>query len=188
MFSIDGIRKCWDHLRVCGADLKMHRPEAAVWGSSPRVRSGRSRVRRSRVRARIISACAERTNTGKAPKPRDRDHLRVCGADCGCDRGAAALLGSSPRVRSGLAHLHQVAKVAGIISACAERTGLTPQGLRINGDYLRVCGADVLLCLFGLRVVGLSPRVRSGPGRRLVHACPVGIISACAERTRRSGA
>ena len=101
MFSIDGIRKCWDHLRVCGADLKMHRPEAAVWGSSPRVRSGRSRVRRSRVRARIISACAERTNTGKAPKPRDRDHLRVCGADPEGASYMRAQSGLSPRVRSG---------------------------------------------------------------------------------------
>ena len=183
MFSIDGIRKCWDHLRVCGADLKMHRPEAAVWGSSPRVRSGRSRVRRSRVRARIISACAERTNTGKAPKPRDRDHLRVCGADCGCDRGAAALLGSSPRVRSGLAHLHQVAKVAGIISACAERTDAVRVEPVRDGDYLRVCGADELARRAQRVPGGLSPRVRSGPPEKPRHRRNRGIISACAERT-----
>ena len=30
-----------DHPRVCGEHLKMHRPEAAVWGSSPRMRGTR---------------------------------------------------------------------------------------------------------------------------------------------------
>ena len=50
-----------DHLRVCGADLRLLTPREILEGSSPRVRSGPSLSLRVASPMRIISACAERT-------------------------------------------------------------------------------------------------------------------------------
>ena len=52
-----------------------------------------------------------------------------------------------------------------------------------NGDYLRVCGADLKIVQTAPPFRGLSPRVRSG--HRVARVVPGGmrIISACAERT-----
>ncbi len=74
----------------------------------------------------------------------------------------------------------------GIISACAEQTGLTPQGLRINGDHLRVCGADQGVWECVRIMMGSSPRVRSRRTGKSRRTGAGGIISACAEQTSRA--
>ena len=50
-----------DHPRVCGEHLKMHRPEAAVWGSSPRMRGTPFTIMLSVVGLGIIPAYAGNT-------------------------------------------------------------------------------------------------------------------------------
>ena len=50
-----------DHLRVCGADLRLLTPREILEGSSPRVRSGRAYIIVEQGDTGIISACAERT-------------------------------------------------------------------------------------------------------------------------------
>ena len=78
----------------------------------------------------------------------------------GCNRG------SSPRVRSGHRHSRTREGTHGIISACAERTGLWVIG--------------------STGIMGSSPRVRSGPRGEHPPVRHGRIISACAERTKAS--
>ena len=107
----------------------------------------------------------------------------MCGADKAGAVRAIRKLGSSPRVRSG--HIDEVYDQSqrGIISACAERTRLGAMRYARTGDHLRVCGADATIPDYETAVKGSSPRVRSGLRNLAITRPPVGIISACAERT-----
>ena len=177
-----------DHLRVCGADSRGDQQSMTAMGSSPRVRSGRRSRRRSRRRAGIISACAERTHQNVWGMPSGMDHLRVCGADVAGLVDGDAAQGSSPRVRSGRGRRYVYGRRPGIISACAERTPRSSTRSPTAGDHLRVCGADSCLAVSVGFASGSSPRVRSGRASQSPASRPVGIISACAERTRRDHA
>ena len=168
---------------MCGADAAIVNEHTFLPGSPPRVRSRPRCCRTVHPPGRITSACAEQT-PGHSNLPREaRDHLRVCGADYSHVRKTLDEYGSPPRVRSrphAEVHVHDR---LGIISACAEQTGLTPQGLRINGDHLRVCGADKAKVEQLENEKGSPPRVRSrrcsgGQGKDRG-----GITSACAEQT-----
>ena len=134
-------------------------------GSSPRVRS-RPQVTLENVKImRIISACAEQTGRLNVYNNPTRDHLRVCGADTLLAVFAAAVSGSSPRVRSRRRHAQWGSGRAGIISACAEQT--------------RWIAFDIAC------IRGSSPRVRSRRGVTRGENGELGIISACAEQTCR---
>ena len=150
-----------DHLRVCGADEL--RPVAAVGhaGSSPRVRSRPAVGRGDRGVEGIISACAEQTSRLPRLRTRRPDHLRVCGADGKpYDRWEPGG-GSSPRVRSRHRLVGRACPPPGIISACAEQTAGGWYAYKAVRDHLRVCGADLTVCVTGAGVSGSSPRVRS---------------------------
>ena len=175
-----------DHLRVCGADGQgrvRRRPEA---GSSPRVRNGQGRQTGHRGHRGIISACAERTRSRPANSRATWDHLRVCGADLTPLAANWAVTGSSPRVRSGPLGAFRLRGEVGIISACAERTADQDRLAVRFGDHLRVCGADAHQTTRIGRIRGSSPRVRSGRTAPDPGTTRIGIISACAERTRRA--
>ena len=107
----------------------------------------------------------------------------MCGAVGNSTSTAAAIGGSSPRVRSGrLKDVAQKRRV-GIISACAERSERRGAGQRRLRDHLRVCGAVSSIVILRSRRMGSSPRVRSGPLHPFAWNLPLGIISACAERS-----
>ena len=154
-----------DHLRVCGADEDTVTDYPGPVGSSPRVRSGRGEVVDDGDGLGIISACAERTCSATATATCMRDHLRVCGADLSNDFDVVVLVGSSPRVRSGLGVRARCIRAARIISACAERTPRVARTSAPHWDHLRVCGADGQCFLSRPLRRGSSPRVRSGPVR-----------------------
>ncbi len=138
---------------MCGAVQNRKPKGLRAWGSSPRVRSGRSPVSRNCSTGGIISACAERSHAAAEIAPPVGDHLRVCGAVFLVSDFACGLRGSSPRVRSG----HTVGRVRsgriGIISACAERSPSWPATRSSSRDHLRVCGA-VSCILLGFGPVG----------------------------------
>ena len=71
-----------------------------------------------------------------------RDHLRVCGADYDPDTITVEDLGSPPRVRSRLVEELLAGLQGGITSACAEQTTAEQGKTLLDGDHLRVCGAD----------------------------------------------
>ena len=133
---------CWDHLRVCGADLRDRTGSLAGDGSSPRVRSRPHHRQREHRVSGIISACAEQTCFGQSSWPGCGDHLRVCGADALTRSSMFTVTGSSPRVRSRLLGESRQLDHQGIISACAEQTMNSTGTSSGNWDHLRVCGAD----------------------------------------------
>ena len=87
-------------------------------------------------------------------------------------------------MRSGQGAYPRCGRLAGIISACAERSRYCATEPWQCRDHLRVCGAVDPRTHRGRRERGSSPRVRSGPHVRNVRGAGSGIISACAERSR----
>ena len=85
---------------MCGADVYLLVLGVDLPGSPPRVRSRRSMRRSTLLIGRITSACAEQTYAAYADDCREKDHLRVCGADRLTCNPIADIDGSPPRVRS----------------------------------------------------------------------------------------
>ena len=103
------------------------------------MRSGLTRLLRLRRLLGIISACAERSSSYPISRAVCGDHLRVCGAVTLLAVFAAAVSGSSPRVRSGHRAGRLPDRQAGIISACAERSVV------FYWDLVRLDGAECLI-------------------------------------------
>ena len=175
--------RAWDHLRVCGADCRNLRRVAANQGSPPRVRSRPAVRRREHAGPGITSACAEQTLHHQETPARNRDHLRVCGADLETDRVGVAIEGSPPRVRSRRLDDVLLRDRGGITSACAEQTLLSLTGCQAKEDHLRVCGADGDSVTQSGWQSGSPPRVRSRPPLLPGRDRGDGITSACAEQT-----
>ena len=172
-----------DHLRVCGADSHCTRQTIHRSGSSPRVRSRRPVQLQTDRQDGIISACAEQTYVQSALISGLWDHLRVCGADTLMSSTQLKNEGSSPRVRSRLSYPRAMRLLMGIISACAEQTWCGIRLVGVNGDHLRVCGADNAVNAVFSALPGSSPRVRSRPIPDSLVDDANRIISACAEQT-----
>ena len=117
-------RSSRDHLRVCGADWTVGHRVQRCRGSSPRVRSRRNASDSKGSLTGIISACAEQTIRVAEMRVIQRDHLRVCGADSIAYLASSGSGGSSPRVRSRHVERRRIKSRFGIISACAEQTGI----------------------------------------------------------------
>ena len=173
-----------EHLRVCGAVRMSPLRCRRFVGTSPRVRSGLEDTGRFRDAPGNISACAERSRWCRCHTARSGEHLRVCGAvgynaETMCD-----VLGTSPRVRSGLLQFLGGLRVDRNISACAERSIMLALIRHYEQEHLRVCGAVSRTFIRSPRLPGTSPRVRSGPDRRRHRHHRRRNISACAERSR----
>ena len=172
-----------DHLRVCGADMVAISLGVTVRGSPPRVRSRRRSHRLCERWPGITSACAEQTTGISCPCRVDRDHLRVCGADCRSAWRRPCPNGSPPRVRSRPARPRQHPRRRRITSACAEQTSTSRTRWTPSRDHLRVCGADTPAFVRAAIDRGSPPRVRSRPLSCWASMDTVGITSACAEQT-----
>ena len=153
--------RCWDHLRVCGADTNAATANMPGRGLPPRVRSRRGWCWCGFCVCGITSACAEQTCGVPVQCLPARDYLRVCGADWSMVRSETDPGGLPPRVRSRRIGLRPARAGRGITSACAEQTSLMDSTLMLCKDYLRVCGADSCTCDLQRVVLGLPPRVRS---------------------------
>ena len=172
-----------DHLRVCGADVLLVLGIVIERGSPPRVRSRLTYHCSNSITERITSACAEQTGRRGIPQAVRRDHLRVCGADPLTSHDPVWTYGSPPRVRSRRYEPPKLPSWDGITSACAEQTvGVDVFG-QVNGDHLRVCGADDHTHTDHTPPQGSPPRVRSRLIQSDAKSLAQGITSACAEQT-----
>ena len=107
----------------------------------------------------------------------------MCGADTEQKLSFVKREGSSPRVRSRQARSGVQSARHGIISACAEQTFMLSTFRLVDGDHLRVCGADYPNIASELWFDGSSPRVRSRHSEERHQVYGERIISACAEQT-----
>ncbi len=131
----------------------------------------------------LISAGAERTSGPSPTRPEWRAHLRRGGADLTATIDGERSTGSSPQARSGRVPRRAARGARGLISACAERTGVHPDRVRSVWAHLRRRGADYRAGMGIKYSKGSSPQARSGRLRLHTDAQPRGLISAGAERT-----
>ncbi len=92
-------RDMQDHLRACGEQFFINRPEKSCHGSSPRMRRTVTIGPTKSPPARIISAHAENSGRLIAIRVCIADHLRACGEQPRRDINFNWKGGSSPRMR-----------------------------------------------------------------------------------------
>ena len=157
-----------DHPRACGANFRPVSRGCSRFGSSPRVRGKRCKLRQLKQQIRIIPARAGQTNIESTLRYRRTDHPRACGANDHPTCGKVSENGSSPRVRGKPDASSRNGRSVRIIPAragqtrsrsCPPRTrrriiparaGQTCQLLhheRLPPDHPRACGANMpILC------------------------------------------
>ena len=116
-----------DHPRERGEHLRSSIVRSTSAGSSPRARGAPLPGRRSPQRTGIIPASAGGTSSPMSRPCPARDHPRERGEHGGLPVPGLLRLGSSPRARGALRHVHGVHGGAGIIPASAGSTSrVTP--------------------------------------------------------------
>ena len=111
-----------DHPRVCGEHELPELRQAAIRGSSPRVRGTPPAQPIRLLLAGIIPACAGNTLWRVVCYVRGRDHPRVCGEHSLMPSPSSSASGSSPRVRGTPDGRRKSVEDMGIIPACAGNT------------------------------------------------------------------
>ena len=89
----------WDHPRVCGEHVVVHRIQSFFEGSSPRMRGTRHVVIFEHLRTGIIPAYAGNTLRRMSRRESSGDHPRVCGEHARAGAWPVRTAGSSPRMR-----------------------------------------------------------------------------------------
>ena len=132
-------------------------------GSSPRVRGKPVQVRPQVADGRLIPACAGKTGArGLIPRPGPA-HPRACGENRIAVTTPYSPEGSSPRVRGKREGACSNLSRAGLIPACAGKTGASSTRGRLCPAHPRVCGENCVGVHFCSFVAGSSPRVRGKP-------------------------
>ena len=148
------------HPRVCGERVRIPRPPACKYGSSPRVRGTCDCGRPRENNSRFIPACAGNVDFNRAPKGIFAVHPRVCGERVGGFVQVTYTAGSSPRVRGTCLAGDLASSYSRFIPACAGNVA------RECGKYLtysvhpRVCGERNPSSNYVEPKTGSSPRVR----------------------------
>ena len=122
------------------------------------------------------------------PRIRSRTaHPRVCGENRRIMDRSRRHAGSSPRVRGKLAPDTQNGMCAGLIPACAGKTLHSTDRRRRPKAHPRVCGENSHAEDQRLPSVGSSPRVRGKQGSARLRWPRLGLIPACAGKTKLLG-
>ena len=152
-------------------------------GSSPRVRGKLDRERLGQVHDGLIPACAGKTRSPPLRRAQTAAHPRVCGENLSHEDESHAPGGSSPRVRGKPDRRPGVRRTAGLIPACAGKTGRRASLCMGSPAHPRVCGENVRRALGKRGQWGSSPRVRGKLGVLGGEAEERGLIPACAGKT-----
>ena len=172
------------HPRVCGENTGLKPPLSRGAGSSPRVRGKRPPLRGSRARRGLIPACAGKTSTCPTRNVRRPAHPRVCGENGTPLSAEEAREGSSPRVRGKRDLGALLPAPARLIPACAGKTASRLRPAFHIQAHPRVCGENIAWWWSWSRQSGSSPRVRGKHGGLGGLGLDLGLIPACAGKTR----
>ena len=148
-----------DHPRACGANFRPVSRGCSRFGSSPRVRGKRCKLRQLKQQIRIIPARAGQTNIESTLRYRRTDHPRACGANDHPTCGKVSENGSSPRVRGKPDASSRNGRSVRIIPARAGQTVALLSAANAPPDHPRACGAN--------HSDPRSPRVHSGSSPRV---------------------
>ena len=134
----------WAHPRVCGENPLASSSRPASPGSSPRVRGKPCLSEYPARSARLIPACAGKTKFDDTEHADDAAHPRVCGENLSRMTTKIATAGSSPRVRGKQEATTARRRAAGLIPACAGKTGTRSPRAADRAAHPRVCGENKL--------------------------------------------
>ncbi len=166
--------------RVCGGTDLLSCKSCGSRGLSPRVRGNLAIEGRGRQERRSIPACAGEPCLPTRRIRRRPVYPRVCGGTYRWPLHFGPPEGLSPRVRGNRAVSKPARAVERSIPACAgEPTSRRLRGCR-RGVYPRVCGGTGSGFRKGLRLCGLSPRVRGNLLMRSMGFMMLRSIPACA--------
>ena len=170
---------------MCGENVRLSDTRSRRRGSSPRVR-GKPGDRSIACRLiGLIPACAGKTLSFVDDGGNGRAHPRVCGENFNAAFAFCCMAGSSPRVRG--KPIPRPTSRAGrrLIPACAGKTTHCALTEVEAGAHPRVCGENGTPQT-GQRVpVGSSPRVRGKQEVLGTTVDGVGLIPACAGKTKK---
>ena len=158
--------------------------KSLLFGSSPRMRGKRHRVRGHGRGRRIIPAHAGQTNPRQTPRITTTDHPRACGANRPRSRPGTFKNGSSPRMRGKRGGYTRLPRHVRIIPAHAGQTSPTCRTSVSATDHPRACGANYPNIASELWFDGSSPRMRGKRGNYAKARAASRIIPAHAGQTR----
>ena len=154
-------------------------------GSSPRVRGKLDALQALDRLVRLIPACAGKTWSPRARSASTTAHPRVCGENDETESMRSENKGSSPRVRGKRFTSRAVIAGAGLIPACAGKTGERAWRACHRGAHPRVCGENPGVQAGAPGQEGSSPRVRGKLHEAAGGRLGLRLIPACAGKTRR---
>ena len=173
------------HPRACGENSSSCSCHGRRPGSSPRVRGKPGRAGDRVCDLGLIPARAGKTGArGLIPRPGPA-HPRACGENRIAVTTPYSPEGSSPRVRGKREGACSNLSRAGLIPACAGKTGASSTRGRLCPAHPRVCGENCVGVHFCSFVAGSSPRVRGKRGHPPGHRVGAGLIPARAGKTGR---
>ena len=154
-------------------------------GSSPRVRGKQDLFGNAWNTVGLIPACAGKTGSISVRTAAPRAHPRVCGENPAAEAMENLVTGSSPRVRGKRAASRVAKPVRGLIPACAGKTARNVIEEMNSGAHPRVCGENRVGRATRPGLPGSSPRVRGKLSRSRSITLLLGLIPACAGKTKR---
>ena len=172
------------HPRVCGENVAWSSRAMMPSGSSPRVRGKPISTYRDLYNARLIPACAGKTQQRSSIWTTRTAHPRVCGENRQSPSWMDAAWGSSPRVRGKRAWWPRPSNHRRLIPACAGKTFPQRAEARSQWAHPRVCGENNNGLSKCTPVRGSSPRVRGKRRRSNRRRVVKGLIPACAGKTK----
>ena len=165
---------------MCGEQFGRHIPASRQRGSPPRVRgTGICKIFCTHG-LRITPACAGNSDTLPISPIVPRDHPRVCGEQQNQITLVDIFRGSPPRVRGTVPIGMQVVYIFRITPACAGNRKGRQHLHSPESDHPRVCGEQVLIPEFILKLIGSPPRVRGTVHNLQTGTFIKGITPACA--------
>ena len=172
------------HPRVYGENGRAFALVLTVRGSSPRVRGKLYSTTPCCALRGLIPACAGKTAQRESRRRQRAAHPRVCGENMHWEKEEALRAGSSPRVRGKLHGALDETSYSGLIPACAGKTWRESDSPAIGWAHPRVCGENSASLRVARSMEGSSPRVRGKLLSRSPCGRTVGLIPACAGKTR----
>ena len=174
------------HPRVCGENTIWAAPLVPKTGSSPRVRGKLDELQSRISDAGLIPACAGKTTASQSRESESQAHPRVCGENSAIWFLRFRSPGSSPRVRGKPVFPSRQPDNERLIPACAGKTNTVGTVSASGRAHPRVCGENLDWFVMALQLGGSSPRVRGKRFSQRILRPRVGLIPACAGKTRAS--
>ena len=171
---------------MCGENTSPQRCNVFDQGSSPRVRGKLDLVAVQDRLDGLIPACAGKTTHLELVADSKRAHPRVCGENFALNALHKLDRGSSPRVRGKQPIACRMSLIAGLIPACAGKTGARSPATFPSPAHPRVCGENCDTFPLAQVFAGSSPRVRGKLPNSTENVFNRGLIPACAGKTTAS--